>query len=370
MNIRNQSLRWKIVIAIVLATLVASCQPATPPTQTVGNDEIQDVRVQTAEPIKNISKVEQFPLPNCGGSDKLGQSLGTFASVSKSATVGAKATVTGGGEVAIPETAKLKLEIQVELAYQQTFQAANSRLDTIEMSAAAGTHVVYTIVWEEQTFNSIVQYSSEGKVYQVPYTYVLSVPKIDKSYSIACDESSETAAVAATQAPSVQVVTKVPPVIIVIQPTTAPPTAMPPTEVPPTPTPILQITNFTVFANQAWQDTGITVNPGNVLTIQYVSGLWRWTGDRADYDGNGDPVANGRYLDICTTNYDCPITDAPLDALIGKIGPSGTPFLIGNGITFTVPNDAGSNQRLYLVGNDSFSGLYDNVGSIAVSITK
>jgi len=76
-----------------------------------------------------------------------------------------------------------------------------------------------------------------------------------------------------------------------------------PTDTPtasPTPTPILQIT--TVFANQAWQDTGIAVNPGDVLTIQYISGLWRWTGDRADYDGNGDPAANGTYLDICTTN--------------------------------------------------------------------
>jgi hypothetical protein len=370
MNKRNQSPLWKTVIAIVLAGLVVSCQPTPAPTQYIDNSEIQDVRVQTAEPIKNTSKVEQFPLPNCGGSDNLGQSLGTFASVSKSATVGGTATVTGGGEVAIPATAKLKLEIQVELAYQQTFESANSRLDTIEMSAAAGTHVVYTIVWEEQTFNSIVQYSSDGKVYEVPYTYVLSVPKIDKSYNVVCDETSETAAVPATQPPPVLVVTRVQSVITVIQPTSAPPTAIPPTEVPPTSPPTLQITTFTVFANQAWQDTGITVNPGDVLTIQYISGLWRWTGDRADYDGNGDPAANGTYLQICTTNYDCPITDAPLEALIGKIGASGTPFLIGNGITITVPNEAGNNQRLYLVGNDSFSGLHDNVGSIEVSIAK
>lgn len=129
-------------------------------------------------------------------------------------------------------------------------------------------------------------------------------------------------------------------------------------------------TNFTVFANRAWQDTGMTVNPGDVITIQYVSGMWRWTGDRSDYDGNGDPAADGTYLEICTTNYDCPITDAPLDALIGRIGSNGAPFLIGNNITFTVPNDIGSNQRLYLVGNDSFSGLHDNIGSIEVTIVK
>ena len=205
MNTKFQKPLWRFVLIIVLASLIVSCQPTTPPTQNVYSNEIQDIRVQVTEPTKATSKVEQFPLPNCGGSDKLAQSLGTFASVSKSATVGGKATVTGGGEVAIPETAKLKLEIQVELAYQQTFESANSRLDTIVMSAAAGTHVVYTIVWDEQTFNSIVQYSSDGKVYEVPYTYNLSVPKIDKSYNVACDGnntgSSDSENITVTQTP-------------------------------------------------------------------------------------------------------------------------------------------------------------------------
>jgi hypothetical protein len=180
--------RLHVILAVIISAIILiSCQPNVVSTPSGGNGDIQDIHVQVSEPTKTTSKVEQFPLPNCGGSDKLAQSLGTFASVSKSATVGAKATVTGGGEVAVPETAKLKLEIQVELAYQQTFESANSRLDTIEMSAAEGTHVVYTIIWEEQTFNSIVQYSSDGKVYEVPYTYQLSVPKIDKSYNVACD---------------------------------------------------------------------------------------------------------------------------------------------------------------------------------------
>lgn len=211
MNIKNQSPLWKIVLIIVLAFLVVSCQPTTSSTQITDNNEIQDIRVQVTEPTKITSKFEEFPLPNCGGSDKLAQSLGTLVSVSKSATVGTKATVTGGGEVAVPEMAKLKLEIQVELAYQQTFESANSRLDTIIMSAAAGTHVIYTIAWEEQTFNSIVQYSSDGKVYEVPYTYKLSVPKIDKSSNVICpgngtgnNGSGNTTATQPTSAPSVQ----------------------------------------------------------------------------------------------------------------------------------------------------------------------
>lgn len=185
---RNQ---LRTIIAIVIsAVILISCQPNTVSTPSVENGNIQDIRVQIVEPVRTTSEVEQFSLPNCGGTDKLTQSLGTFASVSKSATVGTKAFVTGGGEVAVPETVKLKLEIQVGRAYQQTFESANSRLDTIVMSAAAGTHVVYTIVWEKQTFNSIVQYSSDSKVYEVPYTYVLSVPKIDKSYNVICDGSN------------------------------------------------------------------------------------------------------------------------------------------------------------------------------------
>lgn len=177
-----------VITIIVLATLLISCQPnignvATPNS---ASSEIQDIRVQVVEPTRTTARVEQFPLPNCGGTDKLVQSLGTYASVSKSATVGASATVTGGGEVAIPETARLKLEIQVELAYEKAFESANSRTDSIEMSAAAGTHVIYTVLWEEQTFNSIIQYSADGKVYEAPYTYQLSVPKIDTSYNVDC----------------------------------------------------------------------------------------------------------------------------------------------------------------------------------------
>ena len=174
-------------LAIVISTiLLVSCVPGTVSIPNGGNDDIHDIRVQVVEPIRTTAKVEQFPLPNCGGTDKLAQSLGTYASVSKSATVGATATTTGGAEVAIPETAKLKLEIQVELAYQSTFESANSRIDSIVMSAAAGTHVIYTILWEEQGFNSIIKYSADGKVYEAPYAYQLRVPKIDTSYNIIC----------------------------------------------------------------------------------------------------------------------------------------------------------------------------------------
>lgn len=183
---QNQKPFWKTVFIAPLILLLISCQPSVRSTPVALDNDVQDIRVQMVEPIRTTAKVEQFPLPNCGGTDRLAQSLGTYASASKSTTIGAKATVTGGGEVGIPETTKLKLEIQVELAYQRTFESANSRIDSIEMSAAKESHVVYTIVWEKQTFESIVRYSADGNVYEVPYTYRLSVPKIDASYNVQC----------------------------------------------------------------------------------------------------------------------------------------------------------------------------------------
>ena len=188
----NTSVRFTLraLLAWTFAFALASCQSPSAPTQNAQDNNVQDIRVQMVEPIRTTAKVEQFPLPNCGGTDRLAQSLGTYASANKSSTVSGRGTITGGGEVGIPETTKLKLEIQVELAYQNTFEAANSRLDSIEMAAAAGTHVVYTIIWEEQTFESLVRYSLDNQVYEVPYVYKLSVPKIDTSYNVTCGSSN------------------------------------------------------------------------------------------------------------------------------------------------------------------------------------
>jgi len=122
-----------------------------------------------------------------------------------------------------------------------------------------------------------------------------------------------------------------------------------------------------VPANQSWQRR-LIVNPGDTISIKYVSGEWGWTGSRANFDGKGDPDLKGNYRDICTGRNDC-LPDAPLSSLIGKIGENGTPFYIGNALTFTVPPDSPPNQPLFLMGNDNPTGLSDNVGSIFVEIT-
>ncbi len=125
--------------------------------------------------------------------------------------------------------------------------------------------------------------------------------------------------------------------------------------------------NFVVSASRGWQEVPLLVDPGDEIKIAYVSGQWGWTGARATFGGLGDPDFLGSYLNICA-NSAC-LEDAPLAALIGRIGKNGMPFLIGNGISYTVPDERTPNQILYLGINDNPQGYYDNVGFIKVVIS-
>jgi len=120
-----------------------------------------------------------------------------------------------------------------------------------------------------------------------------------------------------------------------------------------------------VNANQPWQNTGVTVQPGNPITVSYASGLW--TADPAVNNGNlygadGAP-------DIIVTQPGYPIQNVHRGALIGKVG-NNAPFLIGNG---PVTTPAGQSGALQLCINDDLNaeyglGLADNIGSLQVRI--
>jgi hypothetical protein len=175
------------LVTVLLSSIVAAC--GTPKPQPGGLENVQDIHVQPAEASRSNAGTEEFGLPNCGGTSELSQSLGTQTSVKRAVTLGAKASATVGGEVDIPAAAKAKLEAAVELAYQQTYETASSRLDTIAMKAAPMSHVVYVIQWEEQRFESNVTFSANGKTYETPYAYTLGTPKISDSYQVACPAS-------------------------------------------------------------------------------------------------------------------------------------------------------------------------------------
>jgi len=116
------------------------------------------------------------------------------------------------------------------------------------------------------------------------------------------------------------------------------------------PAPIL--ITFEAFANQQWLNTGVLIQPGDTLTIQYLSGLWSpWPNNSYDGVGSGgDPN--------CDCNVMLGVSHA---ALIGKIG-DGNPFYVGNEFT----QQMGQSGYLFLGINDN--RVSDNSGSIIVSI--
>ncbi len=107
-----------------------------------------------------------------------------------------------------------------------------------------------------------------------------------------------------------------------------------------------------VYADQVWNDTNILVQPGDLLIIRYVSGLWSpWSGGSYDAIGfGGDP------------NCDCNVLKGVSHAaLIGKVG-DGTPFFVGKDFHHRM----GETGRLYLGINDTRTS--DNSGFLLVQV--
>lgn len=117
----------------------------------------------------------------------------------------------------------------------------------------------------------------------------------------------------------------------------------------------------TVDPRVAWQDTGVTVDANERVTVTYKNGRWTASPYTGFVDGNGTP----RY--IAKPGYALP--GAREAALIGKIG--NNVFLIGN--NGSVPT--GITGKLLLCINDDLerrygTGLADNTGSITVEIEE
>ena len=113
----------------------------------------------------------------------------------------------------------------------------------------------------------------------------------------------------------------------------------------------------TVSAKQHWPKTGVEVQTGQIVSITYLNGTWgMWGGPegvKRQADGTG---FEDEYRDKA------PFPDAPLGALIGRVG-SGPLFFVGNHLTFI----AGEDGPLALQVNDGW--LDDSTGELTVQIT-
>jgi hypothetical protein len=102
-----------------------------------------------------------------------------------------------------------------------------------------------------------------------------------------------------------------------------------------------------------WQGTGVTVTAGQKVSVT-ASGTWT-SGSAFTADGDPATVVDGP---------NCPLPGAHLMALVGRIGTTGTPLLIGQQTTFT----ASASGELYLAPKDNWYALWDNSGSLSVAV--
>jgi hypothetical protein len=180
--------RAVIFIFLVLITLLLSgC---------LGLRNVQIDKVNNPE-ITNNDSSEEIPLPNCGGSSPISYKLSVAVSVKQIVEIGGKISADGSGQASgiilvegVPVPVKGQLKVAVEAAYKDTYDSEQSRVDEITLGAAAQTHVIYIVKWEEQKYESLVSYDYNGKSYGAKYAYILKVPKLSDSRKVICQESA------------------------------------------------------------------------------------------------------------------------------------------------------------------------------------
>lgn len=116
-----------------------------------------------------------------------------------------------------------------------------------------------------------------------------------------------------------------------------------------------------VDAKTIWGNTGINIPEGKSIRVSYLSGTWTANPDTGFVNATG----NSNYA--AKSGYTLP--GANEGALCGRVGESGSVFLIGQEVD--IP--AGSGGKLYLCINDDLTGEYgegfsDNLGAVTVGV--
>ncbi|UZD95596.1 GMC family oxidoreductase [Pseudomonas corrugata] len=116
-----------------------------------------------------------------------------------------------------------------------------------------------------------------------------------------------------------------------------------------------------VVADKGWQGTGVQIDGVVPRRARWILGFWNASPDSGWVDGKGNPnyTAKSGYT----------LSGAAEGALIGRVGDSGTPFLIGD--LAQIP--AGQSGELQLCINDDLMGRYgaglsDNQGALTVGV--
>ncbi|MBZ0306243.1 MAG: hypothetical protein K8I82_09260, partial [Anaerolineae bacterium] len=121
---------------------------------------------------------------------------------------------------------------------------------------------------------------------------------------------------------------------------------------------------FMLDASVLWLDTGLDLSAGQLFNITASGETRLCRYDDADcqaWDANGWTAFDCEFLLIGS----CPMPSAPPNALIGRVGKDGVPFLVGTGGDF----GASESGRLYLTVNDHPDQYSDNDGQLQITIS-
>lgn len=167
-----------LLLVLMIGLGLTSCRKSTPDTSSI--IEPVNIVVNRATPTQTFSWSEPVPLPNCNGTEILPYGLEKLSDISHQTTIGVSATIEGGVKVPISGPVQAELRSSIEANYQQVLKNAEQTKYALNISTSPHTSVVYTVEWWDQVYTSTITFENRnnpGLIYQVPYTYTVSVPK-------------------------------------------------------------------------------------------------------------------------------------------------------------------------------------------------
>ena len=127
-----------------------------------------------------------------------------------------------------------------------------------------------------------------------------------------------------------------------------------------------------VPADAGWVSTGVSVAAGTTYDVKAVGqAITANAAAFAPVRGGFGAVSGAEgqpWHCVTAPGTTCFLSDAPFGALVGKVGPNGSPFFVGDGTSFVAP--AGGD--LYFAVNDFFDDplfLTDNNGGFTVFLS-
>lgn len=347
-----------LIAAVLVITGCSSSSNAAAPTSVAGSPNIiaPIIRVVQGLPIEKSISEEIIPQNNCYGNSPVSTVIQRSRTIKRSVDLGSGVTVSGSGEVGVPGMGDVQVGAEIAANYNVSYGDEETVSRNIMLTAKEGSNLNHRVrqyeVWET---GEVIISSGNTEVARYPYEF-----RSDFKFELVDVEPIQCLTGNAASPLPTQTATVVPLTV-----TSPPPTA---TVIPPTATlPIIvSVTkDFTIQANQGWNDTRQVVKAGDLVEIAYISGLWTyWPGTIAPFDGIGTPDY------ICAriqpaANCVEPMPEVAKGALIVRIGEE-KPIYVGNIVIFHVIEDG----VLQLSMNHSkiLSDLTKSEGSILVHI--